>query len=117
LPVLQDNSREIVDLTVSLFFQQVNIVSLFVGQLRIFFPISLLFLVRLSLLSNSSMETYVQNPKWFDIEHPTTNRGCFGCHNYNPDKKNALHLSHMFNAAKDYGPCKKKSGNLWLESN
>ncbi|CAC9613968.1 hypothetical protein [uncultured Gammaproteobacteria bacterium] len=70
-----------------------------------------------SLLSNSSMETYVQNPKWFDIEHPTTNRGCFGCHNYNPDKKNALHLSHMFNAAKDYGPCKKNSGNLWLESN
>ncbi|SGZ59103.1 Cytochrome c family protein [Bathymodiolus thermophilus thioautotrophic gill symbiont] len=58
-----------------------------------------------SLLSNTSIETYVQNPKWFDIEHPNTDRGCFGCHIYNPDKQNALHLSHMFNAAKDYGSC------------
>ncbi len=58
-----------------------------------------------SLLSNTSIETYVQNTKWFDIEHPTKNRGCFSCHNYNPDKQNALHLSHVFDAAKNYGPC------------
>jgi hypothetical protein len=48
------------------------------------------------LLMSLTSKIDVQNPKWFDIEHPTTNRGCFGCHNYNPDKKNALHLSHMF---------------------
>jgi hypothetical protein len=58
-----------------------------------------------SLLANTSLETYVQNPKWFDLEHPETDRGCFGCHTYNPETQNALHLSHMFNAAKDYGAC------------
>ncbi|WP_152428743.1 hypothetical protein [Vibrio azureus] len=59
-----------------------------------------------SLLSNTTMETYRQNPKWFDLEHPTKDRGCFGCHNYNSTKESPIHLSHMFNAAKDYGDCK-----------
>ncbi|CAK1773455.1 Cytochrome C [Vibrio crassostreae] len=57
------------------------------------------------LLSNSTMETYVQNPQWFALVHPKEDRGCFTCHKYNPLTKKALHLSHMFNAAQDYGPC------------
>jgi hypothetical protein len=28
-----------------------------------------------------------------------------GLNTYNPETQNALHLSHMFNAAKDYGAC------------
>lgn len=58
-----------------------------------------------NLLSNSTLETYVQNPKWFDLKYPEAHKGCFTCHHYNPSKKNALHLSHMFNAARDYGKC------------
>ncbi|CAH7066195.1 Cytochrome C [Vibrio crassostreae] len=57
------------------------------------------------LLSNSTMETYVQNPQWFVLVHPKKDRGCFACHKYDPLTKKALHLSHMFNAAQDYGQC------------
>lgn len=64
------------------------------------------------LLSNTSMETYVQNPKRFELEHPKEHRGCFACHNYDPNEKNALHLSHMFDAAKDYGTCMSTKSNF-----
>ncbi|CDS94531.1 hypothetical protein [Vibrio crassostreae] len=57
------------------------------------------------LLSNSTMETYVQNPQWFALAHPEEDRGCFTCHNYDPLTKSSLHLSHLFNASKDYGKC------------
>jgi len=56
-------------------------------------------------LANTSLETYMQNSKWFDLEHPETDRGCFDCHIYNPETLNGLHLSHIFNVAKDYGTC------------
>ncbi len=36
---------------------------------------------------------------------PKEDRGCFACHKYDPLTKKSLHLSHMFNAAQDYGPC------------